>query len=233
MKTLWMPASLVVLLSATTLFAGPFTIGNMDSNNCYPFMCNDSGTNVGPSINYQEAYNSSSFPGAVTVSSLQFQFWPFAGPAVLLGGTYQFWLGYSAVGLGLSPTLSSNWLGSPTLVDIVTIPAGGVNYGTLLTFALTTPFAYNPATADLLLEVDVTNQDNVANNPGIGYNWADYTGTQVARAYCLDVTNCGGPFVGALVTTFNATTVPEPGTLVMFGSGLIGLVGIARRKFIR
>jgi len=227
-----MPALLlVVLLSATTLFAAPFTIGSMDDGNCFPFMCNDSGTSVGPSIMYQEAYNSSFFPGPVTIHSLEFQFWPDAGPAVVLGGSYEFWLGYSAVGLGLTSTLSSNWLGSPTLVDTVTIPAGGVNFGTLLTFNLSTPFAYNPATDDLLLEVDVTNQDDVPNTGTTGFNWADFTGTQVTRAFCRSNDGCMSGTEGALVTTFNP--VPEPGTLVMFGSGLIGVTGIARRRFMR
>jgi hypothetical protein len=200
-------------------------------------MCNDSGTSVGPSILYQEAYNSSFFPGSVTIHSLQFQFaQPSGGSPVILGGTYNFSLGYSAVGLALGTTLSSNFMGPPTAVGTFTIPAGGINFGTLLTFNLTTPFAYNPATADLLLEVDVANQDNVAAGSGNGYNWAENPVMQVARAFCL--TN-GGCFAGphglpdGLVTTFNATTIPEPGTLVMFGSGLIGLAGIARRKFMR
>jgi len=227
-----MPALLlVVLLSATTLFAAPFTIGSMDAGDCYPFMCNDTGTNLGPSIMFQEAYNSSSFPGSVTIRSLQFQFWPNAGPAVVLGGTYNFSLGYSAVGLALGSTLSSNFMGSPTAVGTFTIPAGGTNFGTLLTFNLSTPFAYNPATADLLLEVDVTNQDIVPNSGTNGYNWADLTGTEVTRAYCATNIGCFGGATEALVTTFNA--VPEPGTLVMFGSGLIGLAGIARRRFMR
>jgi hypothetical protein len=69
-----------------------------------------------------------------------------------------------------------------------TVPAGGINFGTLLTFNLTTPFVYSVANGDLLLEVDVTNQDNIAN--GNGYNWADEAGVQVDRAYCLDVTGC-------------------------------------------
>lgn len=232
MRTLLKATLLLLVLSATTLFAAPFTIGSMDSGNCYPFMCNDSGTNVGPSFNYQEGYNSSAFPGAVTISSLQFQLWPSSVSSVVLGGTYQFWLGYSAVGLGLGQPLSGNWLGSPTMVGTFTVPAGGTNFGTLLTFALSTPFAYNPGTGDLLMEVDVTNQDAVSNGSGNGYNWADYTGTNVVRAYCETNVGCVGATTGALDTTFNAGT-PEPGTLVLLGSGLLGLAGIARRKFNR
>jgi len=38
-----------------------------------------------------------------------------------------------------------------------------------------------------------------------------------------------GNYVG--VTGQAVSAIPEPGTLVMFGSGLLGLVGIARRKF--
>ena len=37
---------------------------------------------------------------------------------------------------------------------------------------------------------------------------------------------------GENAQTFMGST-PEPGTLVMFGSGLLGLAGIARRKFNR
>ena len=233
MKTIRMPAFLFVLLSATTLFAAPFTIGSMDGGDCYPFMCNDSGSSLGPSIMFQEAYNSSFFPGSVTIHSLQFQFFPKFGPAIELGGTYNFSLGYSAVGRALGSTLSSNFMGSPTAVGTFTVPAGGINFGTLLTFNLSTPFAYNPSTADLLLEVDVTNQDDVQNNGTNGYNWADKTGTQVTRAYCVTNIGCFGDATAALVTTFNPTSIPEPGTLVMFASGLIGLAGFARRRFMR
>jgi hypothetical protein len=50
------------------------TVGNFDNGNCYPFMCNDSGTNVGQSIDYQQVYSSSAFSGASTIDSMTWYF---------------------------------------------------------------------------------------------------------------------------------------------------------------
>jgi hypothetical protein len=53
-------------------FAGSVIIGVANTGNCYPFMCNDRGTNSGISIWYEQAYSSSAFSGPVTISSATF-----------------------------------------------------------------------------------------------------------------------------------------------------------------
>lgn len=83
--------TLIALLSMTLmLHAASITVGSMDNGNCYPFMCNDSGTSTGVSIDYQQAYISSAFSGPFNVTSLSWDYWPFGGPAIALGGNYSF-----------------------------------------------------------------------------------------------------------------------------------------------
>ncbi len=65
-------------------------------------------------------------------------------------------------------------------------------------------YAYNPAAGDLVMEVVVTNQDNVPNDTSNGYFQADYTGTDVVRSYLVTDGAPSGPDTGALVTQFNA-----------------------------
>ncbi|MGZ4787056.1 MAG: PEP-CTERM sorting domain-containing protein [Terriglobales bacterium] len=111
-----------------------------------------------------------------------------------------------------------------------TIPVGGINDDPTLTASGFSPFLYDPSFGDLILEIIVSNQDNVPNGSGNGYNEADYTGVDTVRAYCLTNVGCFAANPGALVTTFGTTVTPEPGTLALLGSGLLGLAGVMRRK---
>jgi hypothetical protein len=92
-------------------------------------------------------------------------------------------------------------------------------------------FDYDPTIGDLLLEIVVSDQDNVPNGSGAnGYNEADDTGTSTSRAYCLTGGGCTADAEG-LVTTFIGTeATPEPGTFGLFGGALLG-VGLLRKQF--
>src|SRR5271166_816986 len=180
---------------------GTVTVGNYNTGNCYPFMCNDSGTNVGQSIDYQQVYGSTAFPSitpgsAATIDSITWTFASqFGGNAIAIGGTYTFEWGYAALNSvnNLSSTLANNYINnSETLIGTATIPAGGVNDNPTLTLSGFTPFTYDPSLGNLLLEIIVTNQDIVANGSGNGYNEADSNGNVTSRVYCLGSgnTNC-------------------------------------------
>lgn len=222
---------LLLLLTACIFLCGTvfadITVGTTTGGNCYPFMCNDSGTNTGTTMDYQQVYTQTAFSGVTNITSLSFGFFSGFGPPVIIGGTYQLFLGYSNNPVnGLSSNLPSNVM-SQMLVDTVTIPTGGQNFGSILTFSGFN-FTYDPSIAPLLLEVVVTNGDNVPNTGQNGYNNADGTGSVTSRAYCIENIGCFADSTG-LVTTFGTGAVPEPASLILLGSGLLGLASRARK----
>lgn len=216
-------AALLALVSGVGAFAQT-TVGVTNDGNCYPFLCNDSGTISGVTIDYQQVYSHTAFSGPITISSLTFGFNPtFAGSSTVLSGTYDIYLSTTSAAVGAlnGSNLNSNLGLDNTLVDVF---SGGVNSNPTFTINLSTQFNYNPALGNLLLEVLANNQPNVPNGSGNGYIDADGTGISTSRAYCFS-SGCPSGFSNdiGLVTTFNASPTPEPNSLTLFGLGLLGL----------
>ena len=159
-------------------------------------------------MDYQQVYASSAFSGPMTITSVDFyRNTSGGGSGLVIGGSYSVYLSTTSAAVnGLNGTnLTLNR--GPDWTKVGTV-VGGTDTNPMLTIA-TSPFNYNPANGNLLFELIVTQQ--------LGFNGgmeADGTGLVTSRAASF------------------STPIPEPGTLLMFASGIIGFVGVLRRKLI-
>jgi hypothetical protein len=213
-------ATVATVAVASSAQAAGLVIGSYDSGNCYPYLCQDSGTSSGQIFDYQQIYNGSLFSGATTISSITYYGWtPIPGTNVL-NGNYAITFGTTTSALGSGYPVS--------LSNTATFYTGNLGGAIGSTFTINgAPYAYDPSNGNLVIEIVASNLDNVPNS-GLGYFWADYTGTQTTRAYYL--TNVGvASGTGALVTGFNVGGVPEASTWAMLIAGF-GMVGAAARR---
>jgi len=188
--------------------AATVTVGSPNTGNCYPFLCNDSGISSGQSIEYQQVYASSAFSGPVSITALTFFFASeFGGSSLVLNGSYKVSLSTTSAPVnGLSSTAANNI--GPDNTVFATFVVSSHNVDSNPSFTITGgPFAYDPSKGNLLIDLVVTNQDNVPNGSGNGYNQADDTGTQTSRLYAFDSSGIGTTDSVGLVTEFTTNTL--------------------------
>ncbi|MGA3126352.1 MAG: PEP-CTERM sorting domain-containing protein [Candidatus Korobacteraceae bacterium] len=101
---------------------------------------------------------------------------------------------------------------------------------------------YGPAAADFIVSWDGTTKLNIPGTKsfdfteyqftvnGVGNDTLSFAGYQLPSFYYLaDVSvSSDGPVAA---THGSVAATPEPGSMILFGSGLLGLLGAVRRKF--
>lgn len=195
--------------------------------NCFPFGC-------AYNAEYQQVYTSSAFSGPITITGLEFfNTQSNSHSTSLPSGTFT---------IDLSTTTTADWntlsgtFGSNVGADNAQVFSGSIaqpwTFGDTLTITLSTPFSYNPADGNLLMDV-VGSGVSIPGGPT--YFDVNSTDSTVGRVYCSGGIACSTGSVEnnyGLVTDFVSSTspVPEPSSIPL-AAAFAGLMVAIRRRF--
>lgn len=192
---------------------------------CIPFGCRDV-------TRYQQVYAAGLFPGEFVISAIAFPYTIDRLSNAIDPAEYEIRLSTTsrAVG-GLSTVDLESNVGADATLVFAGLLAGEVPRGTSLSFTLPVPFTFDSGEGNLLL--DVLKRGGVFfGDDGIYLDANTEMAGMSSSVRQFGTTSSADPTLGLVTAFSDAAPVPEPATLLLFGSGLAAALA-RRRKHLR